>query len=241
MRLTLFRRMSFVDLASLRIKYKSEKEIFLESSIERKEPISLFRKWMQDACETPEIIEPNAMCLATATKDAVPSARFVLLKDVTDEGFTFFTNYESRKADELAENPHVALAFYWLPLRRSVRIEGKAERISREASETYFHQRPRASQIGALASPQSKPIPSREFLDQKERGIKEELGPDGVVPLPNWGGYLVRPKSIEFWQGQTNRLHDRIRFRKELGANEAVDGILLHAGEEGWVYERLAP
>ncbi|EAA03810.5 pyridoxine/pyridoxamine 5'-phosphate oxidase-like [Anopheles arabiensis] len=241
MRLTLLRRMSFVDLASLRIKYKSEKEIFLESSIERKEPISLFRKWMQDAVETPEIIEPNAMCLATATKDAVPSARFVLLKDVTEEGFTFFTNYESRKADELAENPNVALAFYWLPLRRSVRIEGTAERISREASETYFHQRPRASQIGALASPQSQPIPSREFLDKKEKAIKEELGPDTEVPLPNWGGYMVRPKAIEFWQGQTNRLHDRIRFRKALKEGEAVDGTLLHQGEEGWVYERLAP
>ncbi|XP_052865800.1 pyridoxine/pyridoxamine 5'-phosphate oxidase-like [Anopheles cruzii] len=241
MRLLFFRRMSFVDLASLRIKYKSEKEIFLESSIERKEPISLFRKWMQEACDTPEIIEPNAMCLATATKDAVPSARFVLLKDVTDEGFTFFTNYESRKADELTENSSVALAFYWLPLRRSVRIEGTAERVSRDASETYFHTRPRASQIGAVASPQSKPIPNREFLDKKERALKEELGPDAEVPLPNWGGYLVRPKAIEFWQGQTNRLHDRIRFRKALKVDERVDGVLLHQGESDWVYERLAP
>uniref|UniRef100_A0AAG5CNM8 pyridoxal 5'-phosphate synthase n=1 Tax=Anopheles atroparvus TaxID=41427 RepID=A0AAG5CNM8_ANOAO len=241
MRLNFLRRMSFVDLASLRIKYKSEKEIFLESSIDRKEPISLFRKWLQEACDTPEIIEPNAMCLATATKDAVPSARFVLLKDVTDEGFTFFTNYESRKADELAQNPNVALAFYWLPLRRSVRIEGSAERISRDASEAYFHQRPRASQIGALVSPQSKPIPNREFLDKKEKAIKEELGPDREVPLPNWGGYLVRPKAIEFWQGQTNRLHDRIRFRKELQVGDSVDGELLHQGDGGWVYERLAP
>uniref|UniRef100_A0A2M4APJ2 pyridoxal 5'-phosphate synthase n=1 Tax=Anopheles triannulatus TaxID=58253 RepID=A0A2M4APJ2_9DIPT len=241
MRLLSLRRMSFVDLASLRIKYKSEKEIFLESSIERKEPFGLFRKWLQEACDTPEIIEPNAMCLATATKEAVPSARFVLLKDVTEEGFTFFTNYESRKAAELAENANVALAFYWLPLRRSVRIEGVAERITREASESYFHTRPRASQIGALASPQSQPIPNREYLDKKEKAIKEELGPDKVVPLPNWGGYLVRPRAIEFWQGQTNRLHDRIRFRKELKAGESVDGTLLHQGEDGWVYERLAP
>ncbi|ETN61135.1 pyridoxamine 5'-phosphate oxidase [Anopheles darlingi] len=219
--------MSFVDLASLRIKYKSEKEIFLESSLERKEPFGVFRKWLQEACDTPEIIEPNAMCLATATKDAVPSARFVLLKDVTEEGFTFFTNYESRKAAELAENANVALAFYWLPLRRSVRIEG--------SSGAYF------AQIGALASPQSQPIPNREYLDKKEKAIKEELGPDKVVPLPNWGGYLVRPRTIEFWQGQTNRLHDRIRFRKELKDGESVDGTLLHQGEDGWVYERLAP
>ncbi|XP_058451907.1 pyridoxine/pyridoxamine 5'-phosphate oxidase-like [Malaya genurostris] len=234
-------RMSSVDLSALRIKYKEKKDIFQESSIDVKDPFHLFRKWLDEACNTPEIIEPNAMCLATASKDAVPSARFLLLKDVTDHGFTFFTNYESRKADELAENPNVALAFYWLPLRRSVRIEGTAEKISRQDSETYFHQRPRASQIGALASPQSKPIPNREYLDQKEQQLKDELGPDGVVPLPNWGGYLVRPKAIEFWQGQTNRLHDRIRFRRDLRPGETVDGKLLHHGDNGWMYERLAP
>ncbi|XP_053690569.1 pyridoxine/pyridoxamine 5'-phosphate oxidase-like [Sabethes cyaneus] len=236
-----FRRMSSVDISALRIKYKQKKDIFHESSIEVKDPLHLFRKWFDEACNTPEIIEPNAMCLATATKDAAPSARFVLLKDVNEHGFTFFTNYESRKAEELAENSKVALAFYWLPLRRSVRIEGTAERISRADSEAYFHQRPRASQIGALASPQSKPIPNREFLDLKEQKIKTELGPDGVVPLPNWGGYLVRPATVEFWQGQTDRLHDRIRFRRELRPGESVDGHLLHQGENGWIYERLAP
>ncbi|XP_055543034.1 pyridoxine/pyridoxamine 5'-phosphate oxidase-like [Wyeomyia smithii] len=239
--LKFFRRMSSVDISALRIKYKQKKDIFHESSIQVKDPLHLFRKWFDEACNTPEIIEPNAMCLATATKDAAPSARFVLLKDVSECGFTFFTNYDSRKAEELAENPKVALAFYWLPLRRSVRIEGTAERISRADSEAYFHQRPRASQIGALASPQSKPIPSRDFLDQKEQQIKSELGPDGVVPLPNWGGYLVRPAAVEFWQGQTDRLHDRIRFRRELRPGEAVDENLLHQGENGWLYERLAP
>lgn len=233
--------MSAVDISALRIKYKQKKDIFHESSIEVKDPLHLFRKWFDEACNTPEIIEPNAMCLATATKDAAPSARFVLLKDVSESGFTFFTNYASRKADELIENPKVALAFYWLPLRRSVRIEGTAERVSRAESAAYFHQRPRASQIGALASPQSKPIPDRAFLDQKEQEIIAELGPDGVVPLPNWGGYLVRPVAIEFWQGQTDRLHDRIRFRRELRTGESVDENLLHRGENGWFYERLAP
>nr|ABF18370.1 pyridoxamine-phosphate oxidase [Aedes aegypti] len=239
--LNIARRMSTVDIAALRIKYKEKKDIFHESSIQVKEPFSLFRKWFDEACNTPEIIEPNAMCLATATKDAIPSARFVLLKDITDQGFTFFTNYGSRKAAEIAENPNVALTFYWLPLRRSVRIEGSAEKISREESEAYFHQRPRASQIGALASPQSEAIPSREYLDQKEQAIKDELGPEGVVPLPNWGGYLVRPSTIEFWQGQTNRLHDRIRFRQKLKDGETVDGEVLHQGESGWFYDRLAP
>ncbi|XP_062553977.1 pyridoxine/pyridoxamine 5'-phosphate oxidase-like [Armigeres subalbatus] len=235
------RRMSSIDISALRIKYKEQKDVFLESSIEVKEPFSLFRKWFDEACNTPEIIEPNAMCLATATKDAIPSARFVLLKDITDQGFTFFTNYESRKADEIAANPNVALTFYWLPLRRSVRIEGSAEKVPRGESEAYFHQRPRASQIGALASPQSQPIPNRDYLDQKEQSIKDQLGPDGEVPLPNWGGYLVRPRTIEFWQGQTNRLHDRIRFRQQLKEGEKADGEVLHQGEGGWFYDRLAP
>lgn len=138
----------------------------------------------------------------------------------------------------MASNPNVAAVFYWLPLRRSIRIEGTVSKVSREESETYFHQRPRASQIGALASPQSQIIPNREHMDKIEDDIKKQLGEDGEVPLPNWGGYLISPKMIEFWQGQTNRLHDRIRFRK---SDEAVDDKLVHRGENGWVYERLAP
>ena len=137
-----------------------------------------------------------------------------MLKDITDEGFTFFTNYGSRKANNIAVNPNVAMTLYWCPLRRSIRIEGSAEKISREDSLKYFHQRPRASQIGALASEQSTKIPSRQHLDEIEKKIKAELGDDKEVPMPNWGGYLIRPKRIEFWQGQTDRLHDRIVFRK---------------------------
>lgn len=148
-------------------------------------------------------------------KNGFPSNRFVLLKDVLDEGFTFFTNYGSRKAQNISENPNVAMTFYWLPLRRSIRIEGVAEKISREKSLEYFHMRPRASQIGALASEQSSKIPSREHLDEIEAKIKSDLGDDKEVPLPNWGGYLIKPRLIEFWQGQSDRLHDRIRFRKD--------------------------
>lgn len=149
----------------------------------------MFKKWFQEALDEPLIIEPNAMCLATSTKEGFPSARFVLLKSYDEKGFTFFTNYASRKAKELEENPNVAVAFYWLPLRRSVRIEGSVEKLPGIESEAYFHSRPRASQIGALASPQSQAIESREFIDEVEDGIKQGLGEDDQVPMPNW--YVV--------------------------------------------------
>lgn len=157
------------------------------------------------------------------SSDGCPSNRFVLLKDVTAEGFTFFTNYGSRKAQDIASNPNVAMTLYWCPLRRSIRIEGIAEKIPQEDSLKYFHQRPRASQIGALASEQSSRIPSRQHLDDIEKKLKQELGDDKEVPLPNWGGYLIKPKRIEFWQGQTDRLHDRIVFRKSSGSEKVID------------------
>lgn len=198
--------------------------------------------WQQSTSECEKMIRN----LLTSTylfsifsyRDGFPSNRYVLLKGFDERGFTFFTNYSSRKAEDLKSNPNCAVAFYWLPLRRSVRIEGSVTKLSKEESEAYFHVRPRASQIGALASPQSKIIPSREYIDKIEDGIKEKLGDCETVPMPDWGGYLIEPRMVEFWQGQTNRLHDRIRFRK---SNEEVDDKLIHRGENGWVYERLAP
>ncbi|XP_017035965.1 pyridoxine/pyridoxamine 5'-phosphate oxidase [Drosophila kikkawai] len=230
-----------VHLSALRLKYHDRKDAFLEDNISVKNPFCVFRDWLDLALKTPEILEPNAAALATVSADGKPSNRFVLVKDATADGFTFFTNYGSRKAADIAANPNVAISFYWLPLRRSVRIEGVAEKISREDSLKYFHQRPRASQIGAAASPQSQQIPSRSYLDEVEAGIKEKLGANGEVPLPNWGGYLVRPDLIEFWQGQTDRLHDRIRFRRGAGVESEIDGKHVHKGEDGWIYERLAP
>ncbi|XP_016974941.1 pyridoxine/pyridoxamine 5'-phosphate oxidase [Drosophila rhopaloa] len=232
---------SDVKLSALRLKYHERKEAFLEENINVKNPFCVFRDWLELALKTPEILEPNAAALATVSPEGKPSNRFVLVKEATAEGFTFFTNYKSRKADEIKANPNVAISIYWLPLRRSVRIEGVAEKIPLEDSLKYFHERPRASQIGSAASPQSQRIPSRNYLDQVEAEIKERLGPDGEVPLPSWGGYLVRPNLIEFWQGQTDRLHDRIRFRRGAGVESEVDGELVHKGEDGWVYERLAP
>lgn len=170
-------------------------------------------------------------------REGFPSNRFVLLKGFDARGFTFFTNYASRKADDMETNTNVAVAFYWLPLRRSIRIEGSVTKLSHEESETYFHSRPRASQIGALASPQSQVIPSRAHIDEIEIEIKKKIG-ESEVPMPNWGGYLISPRTIEFWQGQTTRLHDRIRFRK---SDEDADDKLVHRGENGWVFERLAP
>ncbi|XP_036341676.1 pyridoxine-5'-phosphate oxidase isoform X1 [Rhagoletis pomonella] len=241
-RLLAVRKMSStVNLSALRLKYCEKKEVFLENNIKVKEPITLFREWLEEALKTEELLEPNAACLATVNRDGKPSNRFVLLKDVTDDGFRFFTNYGSHKAQDIACNPNVAMTLYWLPLRRQIRIEGVAEQIPKADSLAYFHQRPRASQIGALASEQSTRIPSRQHLDKIEREIKDKLGPNGEVPLPNWGGYLIRPHTIEFWQGQTDRLHDRIQFRRGPGVEKEVDEKLVHRGENGWVYERLAP
>ncbi|XP_055852102.1 pyridoxine/pyridoxamine 5'-phosphate oxidase-like [Episyrphus balteatus] len=236
------RRMSSINtnMSSLRMKYLEKKQVFLEENIKVKEPISLFKDWLQTALNTEEILEPNAACIATVNKDGFPSNRFVLVKDVVPEGFIFFTNYGSRKAQDILNNPNVAITFYWCPLRRSVRIEGEAEKISHADSLNYFHQRPRASQIGALASAQSTVIESRKHLDEIESKIKTELG-DKEVPMPNWGGYLIRPRLIEFWQGQTDRLHDRIRFRRGSKKEEEVDEKFVHSGEDGWVFERLAP
>ncbi|XP_017144778.1 pyridoxine-5'-phosphate oxidase [Drosophila miranda] len=230
-----------VQLSALRLKYHERKDAFLEENIKIKNPFCIFRDWLELALKTPEILEPNAAALATVNPQGKPSNRFVLVKEATAEGFTFFTNYGSRKADDILENPNVAISFYWMPLRRSVRIEGVAEKIPKADSLKYFHERPRASQIGAIASPQSRRIPSRGYLDELEAGIKAQLGPEEEVPLPNWGGYLVRPNLIEFWQGQTDRLHDRIRFRRGQGVQTEVDGELIHGGEDGWIYERLAP
>ncbi|TDG47984.1 hypothetical protein AWZ03_005602 [Drosophila navojoa] len=232
---------SIEQLSALRLKYHERKDAFLEENIKIKDPFVIFRDWLNDALNTKEILEPNAAALATVNAEGKPSNRFVLVKEATTEGFTFFTNYGSRKAEDIACNANVAIAIYWLPLRRSIRIEGVAEKISRDASLKYFHERPRASQIGAAASPQSQRIRSRSYLDEVEAEIKAKLGESGQVPLPNWGGYLVRPSLIEFWQGQTDRLHDRIRFRRGPGVLDEVDGELIHKGENDWVYERLAP
>jgi pyridoxamine 5'-phosphate oxidase len=187
-------------------------------------PLPLFKLWFDQAVRA-ECPEPNSMTLATANKAGNPSARIVLLKGADQNGFTFFTNYESQKGKDLAVRPQAALLFHWHELERQVRIQGIVERVSTVESDEYFHSRPPASRIGAWASPQSEAIPSREFLEEAEKRFKAEFG--DAPPRPeHWGGYRLRPTEIEFWQGRPSRLHDRIHYK------------LL---ESTWQVNRLAP
>jgi pyridoxamine 5'-phosphate oxidase len=189
-------------------------------------PFVQFRRWFADAVEA-KLKDPNAMTLATATPDGVPAARVVLLKDIDDRGLVFFTNYESRKGIELAANPHAALCFFWAPLERQVRVEGRVEKVTREESEAYFRTRPRGSQLGAWASHQSTVIPGREPLEARLAEVERRYPEGTEIPCPPWwGGYRVVPRAFEFWIGQPSRLHDRFRYTP--------------AGD-GWAVARLAP
>ncbi|CAH0715675.1 unnamed protein product, partial [Brenthis ino] len=231
-----------IDIGGMRIKYKDRNDTFLEKHLVSKEPFGQFDTWFKEACGKKEILEPNAMCLATSTKDGYPSARFVLLKGYGKDGFKFFTNYGSRKAKEMSENANVAATFYWEVLNRSVRIEGHVEKLSEEESTLYFHSRPVPSQIAASASFQSTPIESRDVLCEREKVLEAEyMIPGKEIPKPAfWGGYIIKPRVVEFWQGQRDRLHDRIKFRRPK-EGEVPDGKILHEGEDGWVFERLSP
>lgn len=212
------------DLADLRKEYKFAA---LGKRDLAADPAAQFRKWLDEAI-TAKLPEPTAMNLATVSAQGRPSARIVLLKGCDERGFTFFSNYESRKGRELAESQWAALTFHWVELERQVRIEGRVERLPAAESDAYYQSRPLASRIGAHASPQSEPIGSREALMARVAAATARYGilPAGPPRPAHWGGYLIVPERVEFWQGRQSRLHDRLVYMRQFG---------------GWHIERLAP
>jgi len=212
-----------MDISNLREQYKlstlSKKDIL-------DNPVEQFKLWIEQAIKS-ESPEPNAMTLATVDSIGQPSARIVLLKEITKEGFIFYTNYSSKKAQDMEVNENVAVVFNWLELQRQVRIEGSITKISREHSEKYFHSRPRKSQIGAVVSAQSSTIASRQVLENKLEQLHQEFEGKEKIPMPDdWGGYLISPRTIEFWQGRRSRLHDRLQYTHTNGR---------------WKIQRLSP
>lgn len=212
-----------LDIASLRRNYAQQT---LSESDVLHDPIAQFAVWFEEALSS-QLIEPNAMTLATSGHSGRPGARTVLLKEFDHRGFVFYTNYESRKGQDMAENPFAALLFTWLELERQIRIEGKVEKVTREESLAYFQSRPKGSQIGGWVSAQSSVVENRQVLEQRSVELHAEYRDADVLPVPPfWGGYRIVPDYLEFWQGRESRLHDRICYKR--------------AGE-GWKIERLAP
>ncbi|CAB3775811.1 Pyridoxine/pyridoxamine 5'-phosphate oxidase [Paraburkholderia caffeinitolerans] len=209
------------SLADLRKNYSLGS---LDASDVDPDPIRQFQTWFSQALDA-KLPEPNAMTVATVDQEGRPAARILLIKGVDERGFVFFTNYESRKGHELANNPHAALLFHWIELERQVRIEGRVEKTSDAESDAYFHSRPLGSRIGAWASEQSAVIGSRAELEAREREISAQYGEQPPRP-PHWGGYRLVPSAVEFWQGRPSRLHDRIRYTRDNAT---------------WRIERLAP
>ncbi len=210
------------DLARMRREYASR---LLDTDSLLPDPVAQFQQWLDEAIQA-AVAEPNAMTLATVSESGRPSQRIVLLKDLENGRFVFFTNYHSAKGRELLRNPYCALSFFWPELERQVRVEGVAQRVSEERSTEYFRLRPRGAQIGAWASPQSAVVENRDLLEQRYRDMEKKFEGKEVPRPQQWGGYEVIPYLLEFWQGRPNRLHDRLLYLKD---------------EKGWTIRRLAP
>lgn len=201
------------------------KSQLIENEI-KQNPFEQFREWFADATESPVVAESNAMCISTLEDDGCPRSRMVLLKSYSYEGFVFYTNYDSRKGKSIEKNHKACLHFFWPSLERQIIIKADLERIAENLSDGYFHSRPKGSQLGAVVSPQSTPIPNREFLEEKLKDLEEEFENKEIPRPENWGGYIAKPYEIEFWQGRPNRLHDR---------------IIYSLGDLDWEISRLAP
>jgi pyridoxamine 5'-phosphate oxidase len=222
------------EIADIRKDYKLAS---LEEADVAANPIDQFTRWWSEAVAS-QIDEVNAMTLATANAAGVPAARIVLLKGYNPNGFIFFTNYESDKGKNLAQNPKAALVFFWKELERQIRIEGTVEKVSTEESDRYFNSRPASSRIGAWASPQSAVIENRLVIEQNVERYSSIFANDSIERPDHWGGYIVKPTSIEFWQGRSSRLHDRIRYVLE---NSAYNAATDTRSDLNWKIERLAP
>ena len=212
------------DLSDYRKSYEKS-ELLEENCLEN--PIEMFRNWFLEVEKSETVAEVNAMTLSTIGQDGFPKSRVVLLKKYTHEGFIFYSNYTSEKGAAIAANPHVCISFFWPAMERQIIIKGKVEKIAENLSDGYFESRPRGSQLGALVSNQSSVIPSRAYLEEKLQKLEEHYEGKEIERPSHWGGYIVKPKEIEFWQGRANRLHDRIRYQLQEDYN--------------WKIERLAP
>ena len=212
------------DLSNYRKSY--EKSELLENNIPE-DPINLFNRWFHETEDFGGVDEVNAMTVATIGLDGFPKSRVVLLKKFNEEGFIFYTNYNSEKGKAIENNPHICLSFFWTSLERQVIIKGIAEKTSEVISDNYFASRPDGSKLGAIVSPQSEIIPNREYLENNLKLLEQEYQGNEIIRPKNWGGYLVRPQEVEFWQGRANRLHDRIRYQLQ--------------SDFSWKIERLSP
>ncbi|MCB0691084.1 MAG: pyridoxamine 5'-phosphate oxidase [Saprospiraceae bacterium] len=211
------------DISSLRENYSKD---ILDTSTVNANPFVQFKEWLYEALDE-GLPEPTAFILSTVNQDGMPSGRTILLKEIWDDAFVFFTNYESHKAQDIMHNSHVAATFLWLGLERQIRIKANVKKVSREVTDAYFESRPRGSKLGAWASPQSQLISSREALDQRLKDVESQFDEVEDIPTPEfWGGYAMYPTEIEFWQGRRDRLHDRILYSKE---------------KDNWLINRMAP
>jgi pyridoxamine 5'-phosphate oxidase len=215
--------MKKVPITHLRREYRYEE--LVEKNIPSN-PIPMFKRWFQEALKA-KVLDVNALALASISASGKPSNRIVLLKGLDSRGFTFFTNYESRKGKELRQKPVASLLFFWPQLSRQIRIDGKVSKVSTHESDVYFKTRPRGSQLGAWASNQSQTVPNREYLEARMRALEEQFAGKTIPRPPYWGGFRLVPNTLEFWQGRPNRLHDRLQYQRK--------------GQGGWKISRLAP